>query len=194
MSESKPLMHKFSTHPSVQSFAVSSKKYLGDRDNLNFESVATGAVVLDDFRADNPRILLIQRSASDSFPNRWEVPGGACDDEDESILHGVARELWEESGLVATKIGPIASDVHRLVTRSGRQVGKYTFFVEAEKDSNNSTFNVKLCPEEHQRFVWATEDQVKALKVDDIDLEFTTPEQAALVQNAFEIRRASGGV
>ena len=38
--------------------------------------------------------------------NRWEVPGGAVDLEDETILHGVAREAWEESGLKVTAIGP----------------------------------------------------------------------------------------
>ena len=38
------------------------------------------------------------------MPLLWEVPGGACDFEDESLLHAVARELCEESGLRARRV------------------------------------------------------------------------------------------
>lgn len=45
--------------------------------------------------------LLLRRALSDSYPNKWEIPGGSVDATDASILAGVARELFEESGLVA---------------------------------------------------------------------------------------------
>lgn len=55
----------------------------------------TSTLVLDTRIASNPRVRL----ASDEDPNKWEPPGGACDDDDESILHAATRELWEEAGL-----------------------------------------------------------------------------------------------
>lgn len=59
--------------------------------------ICVGAFVFDD--AD--RLLVVQRAPHDSCPLRWEIPGGAVDAEDESLLHGLARELWEETGLRA---------------------------------------------------------------------------------------------
>lgn len=44
------------------------------------------------------------------LPGCWEIPGGGCDDDDESILHAVARELWEEVGLTTTRIGPLVGN------------------------------------------------------------------------------------
>ena len=56
------------------------------------------------FSPSNPtHLLIIQRSATDYVPNLWEIPGGSCDP-DESILAGTVRELWEESGLIATRV------------------------------------------------------------------------------------------
>ena len=62
--------------------------------------VATAAVVFD----PHGRVLLLQRAAHDSMPNLWEVPGGAVDADDPSILHGALRELWEEAGLRGTVV------------------------------------------------------------------------------------------
>jgi 8-oxo-dGTP pyrophosphatase MutT (NUDIX family) len=46
-----------------------------------------------------PQILLLRRSPSDSYPLKWEPPGGSVDPTDESTLSAAARELWEESSL-----------------------------------------------------------------------------------------------
>src|SRR4051812_17959118 len=89
----------FTTHPSVAKFATPMKEYLDA--NPQFNGIMVGAHVYD--RAG--RLLLLQRAAHDSMPLRWEVPGGACDLEDETILHSVARELWEESGLTPRRMG-----------------------------------------------------------------------------------------
>ena len=71
-----------------------------------WDGLATASVV---FNHDG-KVLLIQRPKHDSMPNRWEGPGGACDDEDPTILHGAARELWEEVGLVAKRFTPLVTD------------------------------------------------------------------------------------
>lgn len=49
-------------------------------------------------------MLLIRRAASDSYPGKWEGPGGSTSDrKDESILAGAVREAFEETGLHVTK-------------------------------------------------------------------------------------------
>ncbi|KAF4119782.1 8-oxo-dGTP pyrophosphatase MutT, NUDIX family [Geosmithia morbida] len=63
----------------------------------------TSAIVFDTDQ-ERRRILLLKRAAHDSMPNRWEPPGGGVDAEDASILNACARELYEEAGLVATRV------------------------------------------------------------------------------------------
>ena len=189
MSKSEHPPFKFTKHPSISSLAVTSQTYLSDHPDCKFKYIATGAIVYDNPESKYPRILLIQRSALDSWPNRWEIPGGACDDDDESILHGVARELWEESGLVAAKIGPVVGDAHQFVSSSGRHVGKFIFVVEVDRSAEGGILEVKLCSTEHQRFVWAKEDEVRAMKVGGIKLEFTSADLEATVLGAFKLRR-----
>lgn len=46
-----------------------------------------------------PKILLIRRAPTDSFPLCWEPPGGGYDAADATILDAVARETLEETGL-----------------------------------------------------------------------------------------------
>lgn len=89
----------FDYHASISDFAVSKGAYLAARPGAPFDYIATGALVLDTTTVSRPRILLLQRAASDEDPNKWEPPGGACDDDDQSILHAVTRELWEEADL-----------------------------------------------------------------------------------------------
>ncbi|KAH8585821.1 NUDIX hydrolase domain-like protein, partial [Bisporella sp. PMI_857] len=146
----------FTYHPSSSLFAVSSEQYIANHPGERYKYLATGALVFDDSSASNPRILLIQRAADDSLPGRWEIPGGGVDDEDESILHAVTRELWEEAALTATRIGSLVGNPHIFESRSGKQVCRLNFLVEVK--SAVGAMDVKLDPKEHQRFVWATED------------------------------------
>jgi 8-oxo-dGTP pyrophosphatase MutT (NUDIX family) len=122
------------------------------------------------------------------MPNRWEVPGGGVDDEDPTVLHGVVRELWEEAGLIAVHVGSQIGDGHIFFTKSGKVVCKFNFLVDAKKDTKGET-PVKLDPDEHQNYVWATEEEVKAHKCGGFELPFTTRAQEALVLHAFELRR-----
>ncbi|KAK4936323.1 hypothetical protein LTR10_022751 [Elasticomyces elasticus] len=188
-----------SGHPSCSSFAVSLESYVAHNPVKSSTSgatiksyyVATGAMVIDNSTLQ--RILLVQRASTDSMPNLWEVPGGAVDPEDPSILHAVARELWEEAGLTATTVGPQIAERQIFSTRTGKTVCKFEFLVEAEK-TQNGTLNVKLDPREHQNYVWATEDQVKAGEVDDVRLRFTHSKQEASVLEAFQARQAQSRI
>lgn len=184
---SHTLVFDFTYNPSSSPFTVSSEKFISNHRGANYKFLATGALVFDDSNSSAPRILLIQRCASDSMPGRWEIPGGGVDDDDENILHAVARELWEEAALTAVSIGPLVGSPHFFESRSGKQICKFNFLVEAK--SVEGTMDVHLNPEEHQRFVWASEEEAKGRKVGDLEIEFTTTDLEATVLKAFSIRR-----
>ncbi|KAH7304738.1 NUDIX hydrolase domain-like protein [Stachybotrys elegans] len=179
----------FSHHTSVAAFAVPKAAYLAARKNASFGYIATSTLVMDTSIASSPRILLLQRAASDEDANKWEPPGGACDDDDETILHAAARELWEEAGLQATHIGGQVGDPYFFTLDDGKKVCQFNFAVSLSADSVISS-GVKLNPEEHQRFVWATESEVKARKADGVDLDFTRREVELTVLLAFDHFRA----
>ena len=141
--------------------------------------------MLDTTIASNPRVLLLQRAASDQDPNKWEPPGGACDDDDESILHAAARELWEEAGLQAARIDKPVGDPYFFSLSDQRKVCQFNFAVHIKNDEGTPSA-VRLNPEEHQRFVWATEDEVKARKVGGIELDFTRDEVERTVLLVFK--------
>ena len=186
--ETPQAMFNFTVHPSISSFTVPSETYLSTHpgEEFKYNFIATGALVFD---ASTPeRILLIQRAAHDSMSGRWEIPGGGCDNEDPSILHGVARELWEEAGLTAVSIGPQVGNGQFFTTRSGKLVGKFNFLVDVAKDAGGN-LDVKLDRSEHQNYVWAAEEEVKARKVGGTELEFTTKDQEAVLLEAFRVRR-----
>lgn len=185
---SQPLAFSFTYHPSVSPFTASSEKYIANQRGVEYEYLATGALVFDNSNSPVPRILLIQRSGHDSMPGRWEVPGGGVDDDDESILHAVARELWEEAALTAVSIGPLVGNPHFFESRSGKRICKFSFLVETK--SADEAIHVKLNPEEHQKFVWASEEEARARKVGDIDIEFTMADLEATVLQAFCIIKA----
>jgi 8-oxo-dGTP pyrophosphatase MutT (NUDIX family) len=175
----------FTFHPSASPFTASQQSYLSAHPDARYNYIATGALVFDTTNPSVPRLLLLQRSASDSMPNRWEIPGGGCDDEDESILHAVARELWEEAGLKAARISAPVGNPHYFCSRSGKRICKFSFVVQAEPDATGRLV-VKLNPEEHQRLVWASEDEVKVKKAKDVELNFTTKELEYTILLAFD--------
>ncbi|PNP51218.1 hypothetical protein THARTR1_08122 [Trichoderma harzianum] len=176
---------QFTVHPNAAAFAVSQQAYLAAHpDPTRYSYIATGSLVFDTSSQSCPRLLLLQRAAHDSMPNKWEVPGGGCDDDDESILHAAARELWEEAGLKATHLGAPVGTPYFLLSRSGKKVCKFVFPVQAETNSQGR-MDVTLDPREHQCFVWASEDEVKARRIKDMELEFTTTDLECIVLAAF---------
>ncbi|KAL4973102.1 NUDIX hydrolase domain-like protein [Aspergillus desertorum] len=81
------------------------------------------------------RVLLLQRSFEDSYGGQWEGPGGSCDPEDESILDGVAREVFEESGLHVSRFVELAGKEEWVKQRPDgvKLVAKFTFIVEVHE-------------------------------------------------------------
>jgi len=187
----------FAAHPSTSSFTVPLDTYLARHEaeasksgSSKYTYIANGAMVFDSSTTE--RVLLIQRASGDSMPDLWEVPGGGCDKEDSSILESVARELWEEAGLIATTIGPQVGSGQVFLSRSGKLICKFHFLVDAKKGADGR-LHVKLDPREHQNYVWATEEEVqvgKVGKVGDLELKFTSSEQERIVLEAFKARKA----
>ncbi|GAW14009.1 hypothetical protein ANO14919_034010 [Xylariales sp. No.14919] len=178
----------FGYDPSLAEFAISKQSYLAAHSDTPFDYIATSALVVDTRTASSPRILLLQRAASDEDPNKWEPAGGACDDDDESILHAAVRELWEEAGLQAAQIGGLVGDPYLFTLDNGKTVCQFNFAVRVIM-KGEPPLAVRLNPEEHQRFVWATEGEVKMKKADSINLDFTREEVERTVVLAFSYFR-----
>lgn len=184
-----PPMPNFTFDDSLQPYNMPMQTWLlanNRQDQLN--GLATANVV---FSNTTGKVLLVQRAAHDSMPNRWEVPGGAVDNEDLTILHAAARELWEEAGLFATRF------THMVAEKSGLDPGfvfsnakrtstwcRFTFAVEVV-----TCDTVKLEPNEHQDFLWASEEEVRNEKVGEREVPITTPNVVAMLLEAFRLRR-----
>ncbi|KAK4087110.1 hypothetical protein Purlil1_8629 [Purpureocillium lilacinum] len=152
---------------SVAAYDISVPDYY--RANPDVNALIVGAVV---FCGDE--ILLIQRAAGDFAGLMWEIPGGCCEaDKDRTVLAGVARELREETGLHLRSIKRVVDQVdipdHQKLDFMWRKV---TFEVDVEEGRGLApaerreaiTAAVKLEPDEHEDWGWATEDQVKQKK------------------------------
>ncbi len=195
----------FTHQPAVADLNVPATAFLSTRPLIR--GAATGALVFSRATGQD-RVLLIQRAAHDSMPLRWEVPGGACDLEDETMLHGLARELWEEAGLRMTNVVRQVGKEQAFLTRRGFGVTKVTCEVEVEKPgttvggSGEVHPEVVLDPNEHARSVWATEEECLGEKVEVqgeagesevIEIKFTTPDQKKAVLLGFKLRRETVG-
>ena len=182
----------FTSAPGLAEFTVPKHAYLKEHASGRFNAIATGALVLVTEPDSKPRVLLLQRAAGDSNPNKWEPPGGACDDEDPSILFAVARELREETGLEADHMSRTVGDPHYFSARNGREICRLNFLVRVKSELvNDKAATAKLDPVEHQNSVWATEDEVRAGKSGNVVLEFTREEVKQTVLQAFRSFKAT---
>ncbi|KAK3301680.1 NUDIX hydrolase domain-like protein [Chaetomium strumarium] len=197
MNDSPPLSKGSISHvPDSDILTMTQECFLSA--NPDFDCVATGALVFSRATGED-RILLIQRALHDSWPGRWEVPGGGCDAEDESIHHSVARELLEESGLVLKDVVREVGEAQIFLTRSRKRVAKFTFEVDVETPVPGVLPEVALDPAEHMDFIWATEEECQlgkkaggppsGLGLETMDIEFTSDEQKASILQGFELRR-----
>jgi 8-oxo-dGTP pyrophosphatase MutT (NUDIX family) len=188
-SDESPLTFNFAVDPAAEAYGLPCDEFIktnSENYKFKFKHVAVGAIVIDN-NSKPKRVLLIQRSARDTIPGKWETAGGSMEKTDLSILDGVARELLEETGLAASKLGPPVGEGYYFLTRSGQLVCKLNFLAEVHRDENGQA-NVVLDSEEHQNYVWATETEVKARKVGDLELSITSVEQEKVILEAFRMR------
>ncbi|KAF2995090.1 hypothetical protein E8E13_003361 [Curvularia kusanoi] len=169
---------------SLREYAVSKSNFL--RQHQGIHNICTGAVV---FNKDS-KLLLVQRAKEElAFANLWEIPGGGMDDTDETILHAAARELKEETGLVPIRI---ARKVMQIKFADGGKINpermwlKLIFQFEVDDPSA-----VVLNPAEHQRFAWASEEEVvnDLLKEGGISLEYISQWNKDVKLEAFRLQQ-----
>lgn len=181
-----PPAFDFEIDESVAPWNVSAKEWL-IRHNQHWDGIASGNAV---FNPDG-KILIIQRALNDSMSGKWEIPGGAVDEDDPSLLYGAARELWEESGLIAKRFtrivttGPGRDPGQIFSNRTGTKTFcRYAFNVDVE-----SYEQVKLDPKEHQDYAWATEDEIREQKIRGHEISITNPEMWSIILEAFRLRK-----
>ncbi|KAH6671981.1 NUDIX hydrolase domain-like protein [Halenospora varia] len=185
---SPPPPFNFTSHPSLEPFTVPSQTYVTTYPSPH-PFIATGALVFSPSPSSPElKILLLQRALHDTLPGRWEIPGGGCDDDDRSILHGVARELWEEAGLEVVRVESIVGEEERFVSSSGKGVRKFNFLVGVKEGAE-----VVLDENEHQNYVWASESEVKEGRVGSRELVFTKEGVRGLLVEGFRIVREGKG-
>jgi 8-oxo-dGTP pyrophosphatase MutT (NUDIX family) len=181
----------FQVSEQLTSLNIPISQYL--REHKDVHILAAGALV---FHHD--RLLLIQRSEMEKgFRNCWEIPGGQCDDEDETILHSAARELLEETGLHVARLNYQVGENTRFQTGSGKRPRiwqKFSFVVDVVEAGPNprkpTPVQVKLDPIEHQNHVWVTQADVKRYRTKRTQLMFTSEDQRNLMLEAFARRKA----
>lgn len=74
------------------------------------------------------RLLLIQRSLSDSYPGLWNLPGGKAES-GERPEDTALRELREETGIDASVSSPILTGLARRITSYETDRGRVTLFL-----------------------------------------------------------------
>ncbi|OJJ45084.1 hypothetical protein ASPZODRAFT_17995 [Penicilliopsis zonata CBS 506.65] len=150
---------EFSQH--LTEFNVPLSTFLRSRP---FTHVAVGAYIYSSKEGEKT-VLLLQRSESDSYPLHWEGPGGACEEDDESMLSGAAREITEETGLHVRRFEDVISldEWEDVKHGAARRFCKIVFLARVCEDSHQGweEERVLLDPKEHRAFVWATEADVQ---------------------------------
>ena len=149
---------------SLQAFNVPLAQYLST--NPQYDRLVVSAFIFDPPRAKlsdssrQPRILIVQRAAHESsYANFWEVPGGSSDARDPTILHSLAREVFEESGLKMNKVLRQIGDVLEFTTGWGskqKRWAKLSFEIEVAEITDQGAHSSSIA---HQDAYSACQNQ-----------------------------------
>ncbi len=119
--------------------------------NPTLTNLVASAIILH-----NNRVLLVQRAPHDGFPLKWECPGGGVDLTDATVLHGLCREVMEETGLHVKHVTE-AADILEFDGSKKTRWRKITFLIVLDAAELPI---VQLDAQEHVDFVWATAEEV----------------------------------
>ena len=106
--------------------------------------------------ASEAEFLVVQRSAHDSMPLKWEFPGGGVDETDDSMRGAALRELEEETGLSGEVLRRGDSGKVEL---DDRILEFHIFEVEVSEG------DVELSGE-HRDFQWVSKEKIEKLDSD----------------------------
>jgi len=108
----------------------------------DIERIVVGALIKQE-----GRYLILRRSDTESFlPGFDEIPSGHVEP-NESIIDGLHREVYEETGLRVFNILSFCNSFDYR-SSSGKKTRQLNFLVQCHKDT------IKLNPQEHQAFFW----------------------------------------
>lgn len=118
-----------------------SDKLLQQAYNDEIQKVVVGGVI-----KRNEFTLVVQRNKNDFLGGLVEIPSGSID-KNENLLDGLAREIFEETGLKITSVEKYIS-FFDYRSSSGKKTRQFNFVVFATEDE------VVLNPSEHEWFSW----------------------------------------
>ncbi|KAL8861293.1 MAG: hypothetical protein Q9178_002165 [Gyalolechia marmorata] len=140
-----------------------------------------------------------------------KVPGGSVEADDPTVLHGLAREVFEETGLRLTRfMRLVGEDTRGTASQEDKTVSKpgdpkrlkLGFEIEVseigvlETDTNERDVErylrsvpVDLDPHEHQDHAWVTEEEVKAFYENGVGRPIVSKDRAGEMLEAFRLRR-----
>lgn len=103
------------------------------------------------------KVLLLVRSMDDETrPGDWDLPGGGIEAADISLVHGIVREITEETGIV------ISPDALHEITMSDF-IQDFTPFERHVFWCASPHGNVQIDTREHSSFKWVPANEVLRL-------------------------------
>ncbi|KAK0710257.1 NUDIX hydrolase domain-like protein [Lasiosphaeria miniovina] len=195
--------------PHLERFNGPAQEYIV-RHNKPWDGIAVGALVF----SPESRVLVIQRAKTDSLPEKWEIPSGVVSNDparDATIISAVARELWEEIGLLARAltrlvtapavIGSPESEAQLQTEADGfvfsnstrtKVFCRYVFEADVEALVPGGQ-HIRLNPCEHQDFLWVSEEEIRdgIVGEEKLEIDFTSKHLQRLISEGFRLRRDS---
>lgn len=110
-------------------------------------------LILQDF---NGNILLLKRSSVDDFqPNKWGLPGGKLEF-NENTVNGALRECYEECGLNLKdpSIDEFLSIKPQPLKTYKPEKGIIIYYTYAKLNCLGKDFNLILDQDEHEQYIW----------------------------------------
>ncbi|GKT51232.1 uncharacterized protein ColSpa_11413 [Colletotrichum spaethianum] len=117
----------------------------------------------------------------------WGLPNGGVGIVETATAGVTTARAAASEGAVAEAGLATGKDSHK-VSKGRDAWRKYTYLVEVETAADGDV-QVVIDPEEHEAFVWATEEEVRADRCGEVVLEWTSENQKLDVLKALEIAK-----
>lgn len=168
-------------------YLVSPAAYLNNEGSVD---VTVAHLVASTVVIHSGQVLLLQRANKNFLPYLWEIPGGKCDTEDETVVASAARELREETGLSSLEVKDVVAR-HEWLDH-GEKWKSVIFLMGFANMIPIGNIKVSTVPREHASHLWASYEEVSADKCGDIVLTWASIEHKEAILNAFKVIESTG--